>query len=1191
MRSRFITSLCSLVVMCCVVAVVARAQAASAQTQTDNASQPAPKSPAKRRPTKKVASATKKTAPADAAATTDADAQTTTPKQTGGASKSAAGDDAKQETDAAKKETPVTVAARRRAALRAQARKKAAASDAAKSASDQPAPSTEKPATSEAGAAAQSQTTDAGAAKPEKKRTTRTARRGVVKKDAGAAKTEANAPDAQASAPKTEASETKTEASSTETETPTRATQAGVKKTTRAKLETTPNAKKTVDAEKTVDAAKKEATASDATTVDAASKSAKPKAANAGVSKTGAKKSAANADESKPDAPKSAAELAKEAEYKSKLAEILKLPAWERIAELQDFIELDLPDDVADRAEEHLVSSEAAYGDERLQAGDAARGIALFRDAVENASPDMSNRLFFDVVSQLPANLILRGQTEAGFDLARKIEAKAKGDAKRLLAVAAFYVTAEQPTEAARIAAQAVKLAPDLAAAHQALAAADRLSLKLDDSAAEYARAAALDPKSVNARHSLADMRRATGKPEDALAIYRELLAADPTDTTARNGVVLSLFDAGRRAEAEREFDAALKADAHNVQLLAGAAYWYAAHNDAKRALDLAGQATQIEPRHPWAQIALARALVANKMPFDAERSIRFARLFSRFPTLDYELAHALSAAGLYAEAADELARSFAVKDGQVETRLAGRVPARAESFVELLAPERRASLFEPVAADTAENARALKGLLSLHTVLKSAETPEQRAAIEPAAAAAAQEFARGDDAMRAFRQLYAANRLLRRNVAARTALELVAAARKSVDDALALPQATVATTADELRDVRAQAIQQGATPGIPDLPRDVLDKLLRGRVEELTGWALLNEGKSAEAVSALRLSVGLLPEQSPYWRDAMWRLGTALAVSGEPQQALNTYIASYDADEPDAARLSIIHALYRKLNGTTAGLDALIGSAAPPRAASPVNTPTTATAAPTEVAKSEHAPTVTPDIAQPKASATPDKIAEPSSDAAKSSDTKKGERKSAEVKSSDVKSGETAQPATHAEVKIPTPEPVASPTPDATPSPTPAPSPSPEATGESKKADDAKVAPSPSPSPLPSSSPTPTPSPSSSSAESQSPTVPAARHTSAAGECAMTLSSDDLSLAVGASGSVVVTLEGDSDPAKITASTPDWSDIIVLREPASATAANAAKFTITSISKSAGAFTLKIKSPCGEKNVKVSVK
>jgi hypothetical protein len=88
-----------------------------------------------------------------------------------------------------------------------------------------------------------------------------------------------------------------------------------------------------------------------------------------------------------------------------------------------------------------------------------------------------------------------------------------------------------------------------------------------------------------------------------------------------------------------------------------------------------------------------------------------------------------------------------------------------------------------------------------------------------------------------------------------------------------------------------------------------------------------------------------------------------------------------------------------------------------------------------------------------------------------------------------------------------------------------------------------------------------------------------------------MTLNTDALSLAVGASGSVVVMLEGEADPAKITASTPDWSDIIVLREPASATDANAAKFTITSISKSAGTFILKIKSPCGAKDVKVSVK
>lgn len=856
----------------------------------------------------------------------------------------------------------------------------------------------------------------------------------------------------------------------------------------------------------------------------------------AGTSNKSAKPQAAKGQKKNTDAPARAFDPAKAAELKARLAEIDKLPAWERVTELKDFLDLDLPDDLADRALEHLVSAEAAYGDERLQAGDAVRGVALFRDAVANADEDVSDRLFYEVVSQLPANLILRGQTEEAFALARKIEKLARGDAKRLLALAAFYVSAEQPDDAARVSAAAVKLSPDLAAAHQGLAAANRLSLKLDESAAEYARAAELDPKSEASRSSLADLRRATGKPEEALAIYRELLAADPTNRGARSGMVLSLFDAGRRDEAERELETALKDDPQNIQLLAGAAYWYAAHGEGKRALDLGGRVMQIEPRHPWAQVALSRALIANQMPFEAERVMRFARLYARFPTLDYELANALAAAGFYTEAAEELARTFAIKGDEIETRLAGRTPSSATNFVELLAPERRASLFEHDAADTPENARQLKGLLALQLTLRATETEEQRAAAEPQVAQAARDFAAGDDAARAFRQLYAANRLLRRNVATATALELVAAARKGVGDAIATPQATAAVTADELRSSRASAIAQGSTPDIPDVPRDVLDRLMRGRIEELTGWALLNQGRAKEAVAPLRQAVGVLPENSLYWRDALWRLGNAYAASGEPQQALNTYIKSFDQENPDEARFAVIQSLYRKLNGNLNGLDVLFGIA-PARAPSTA-TQQTATVDPTTPRASDATKS------EPKRDEV--KIVEPKNDAGESVATKKEEPKNNDTKSVETKSPETTQPPASSDVK-------ATPTP-ATPTPSPAATPSePTATPTPKTAADQEVT---------------------------------AR---SASECTLKLDAESVSLDAGASASVVAALDG-GDLSKVTATTPNWSDIIVLRESANADA-NAIKFTITSISKNSGSYVVTIKSPCGAKKLTVMVK
>lgn len=891
--------------------------------------------------------------------------------------------------------------------------------------------------------------------------------------------------------------------------------------------------------------------------------SAESKPAESKTTKTQAAGSRKAGAAKKPD------ETPKEAELRAKLEEILKLPPWERIAELNEFLDLDLSDALAARAEEYLVSAQAAYGDDRLRVGDAARGVALFRDAVATASAEMSDKLYFDVVAQLPTNLALRGQSEAAFELARRIEKKTNSDARRLLALAAFYLAAERGDEATRLASQAVKLSPDLAAAHQALAAADRLSLRLDDSAAEYARAAELDPKSAGARRSLADLRRATGKPEEALKLYREQLAADPKDAAARAGIVLSLFDAGKRPEAERELNAALKENARSLQLLAGASYWYAAHGEQKRAVELAAQAIEIEPRHPWAQIALARALAASGMPVEAERSVRFARTYSRFPTLDYELASALSSAGLYAEAADELNRSFAIKDDQIETRLAGRAQARADNFIDLLAPERRASLFEPQAADTAENALSLKGLLALHLALKSTETEEQRTAAETAAARAAREFAgAGDAAARAFRQLYAANRLLRRGVGARAALELAEGAKSGVEAALNSPQATSAVTADELREVRARTIDAGGTPNVPDLPRDVLDRLLRGRIDEMIGWAQLNDGRAAEAVASLRRAVSVLPENSLYWRNALWRLGSALAANKEPAEALDTYVKSYDPATSDATRRAVIEGLYRKLNGSLAGLDVLLGAARAPR---PVPAAAPSLPAPVETAKGEavkgeavktdHAPSISETKDDEKKNAgsrdAAKKVVGAKNDEAKSVETKSVEAKRDAVKSDATKSAETPAPTLPAPAEVtPSPEPAAS------PGPTPAP-PVAEAQTESKKKDDAAPA-------------------------GEKPIRAPAARPRREGECALALSPEDVSLAVGGQASFVVTLEGDADAAKIAATTGDWSDIIVLREPA--TVGGAAKFTVTSISKNAGAFVVTIKSPCGAKPVKVNV-
>jgi uncharacterized membrane protein YgcG/tetratricopeptide (TPR) repeat protein len=616
------------------------------------------------------------------------------------------------------------------------------------------------------------------------------------------------------------------------------------------------------------------------------------------------------------------------------------LPADKRIDALKAFLQTHPRSPARRRATELIVVARATLGDQKLQAGDVPGGLEMFRLAIAETPAEMTDNLYNDVVSKVPVNLILRGQRAAAIESAHAIEALVRLNPRRLLALASFYLALEDVAEATRIAEFAVKVAPDLAAAHQALGSARHIGLLLDDAAAEYARALELDSKLLAARRGLADLKRAAGKSQEAEALYRELLLANPKDNAARTGLILSLFDLGKKDEAEAELAATLKEDERNILLLTGAAYWYAAHNQAARALELGQKAVDIEPRYTWAQIAMARGLVASKRPLEAERALRFVRKYGRFPTLDYELATVLAALGLYDEAVAELSRSFTLKNGEIETKLAGRVLTRAAGFTELLARERQASIFQATAADSEANSKTLKALMAFTEVINP---PAGQTINEAEAIAAGQEFIGGDDTMRAYRQTYVASRLLKRRLALSNVIELSQAAMLGVEAAIDVPAATVAVQADDMKEIRATAISVGGTPSVQEAPRYALSALLRGRIEDQIGWALFNQDKKEEAITHLRLAVGVLPERTPIWRDALWHLGAALEAEGKSQQALLYYMKNYVTGLPDPIHRAVIEALYRKVNGSLDGLDEKIGPS--PFATAPASAPTPAPA------------------------------------------------------------------------------------------------------------------------------------------------------------------------------------------------------------------------------------------------------
>ncbi|MBD0370884.1 MAG: tetratricopeptide repeat protein [Pyrinomonadaceae bacterium] len=824
-----------------------------------------------------------------------------------------------------------------------------------------------------------------------------------------------------------------------------------------------------------------------------------------------------------------------EAAEKAELDAALQYVPAERIEKLKAFIAAHPNSSLKLRAQELIVSARAAWGDEKLGASDTAGGLEQFRLAVTDAPDQMTERLFAEVLVRIPSYLFLRGQRTGAMEIARLLEEKVKGDAKRLLMLTNFYTSIEDGQGAVRVSEMAVRLAPEMAAAHQALALARHISLQIEEAATEYARALELDPKLQTARRSLADLRRAQGRNDAALNLYRELLLSNPADRLARAGVILTLLDSGKRDDAEREMAAALSDEPRNLQLLTGAAYWYAAHGENARALELAQKAVEVEPRYVWAQVALARALIADKRPVAAEQALRVARRYGRFPTLDYELANALYAAGLYTEAAAELQRSFSLRNGQIETLLGGRNLAHASNFIELLAPERRASIFQPTAADTEANAAKLRALLAFNLAL--GEAGKRETLREKEAVMAAREFALGEDAMRAYRQLYVAERLLRAGVTSQAVLDFAEAASSGIEAAIDAPTASVATMSDELYSTRLQAISAGTEPAVQELERNARANILRGRIEEIAGWTLYNQDKATAAVERLRRASGLLPENSGWRRTALWHLGAALEATGNEQEALESYLQSYDRNAPDEGRRAIIERLYSKLNGSLAGLDAKLGQA-------------NAQASTTE--------TRPPDAATDKK----DAAAEKSASAVKTED-------------STGQSASTAQPVASSQPAV-TPESAApSPQPETRPA---APAASPvQSTADNNAATESKTEAS-----QPQAAATPEPTP------NASPSCPRRRQNEASGgNCAFSINVDTITIKNnGGTGIVTVQLSGAD---KITPTTRDWPDITVFAQTLKEY--GSFPFLITSISKRTGSYTVTFTTPCGSKDVTVIVK
>jgi tetratricopeptide (TPR) repeat protein len=847
--------------------------------------------------------------------------------------------------------------------------------------------------------------------------------------------------------------------------------------------------------------------------------------------------------------------------------------ATERIKALQDFLQKFPESAELVRVKNLIVSGRAELGEQKLQAGDTEAGIQLFKDAVNDTPTPIDDNFYTKVVLNFPTNLFYRGQQLAALQVATILQSKVNDNPKQLLGLAAFYLGIERANEARMLAESAIALAPEMPEAYQTLGLAQRLNFELEESEKAYTKALELSPESAISKRSLAEIKRAVGKSDEAVALYRQLLEKDPNDFQSNNGLILSLFDTENRVDAEELLGKSLEANPNNLFLLVGSAYWYAGQKKGDRAVELAQKAIQLEPRYTWGYIALARGYMQQNLTFEAEKALLLAQKYGSFPTLDYELASARFQAGLFEEAARDLKKRFAVKDNYVQTYIAGRTLKEAESFVELLDLERKASIFTPKSADTKEMAEKLKSLLSFSQKISDEKATDEELS------KVADEFVKGDDKMKTHRQLYAASRLLDARKDFSKVLELTQGAVKGVDQSLEISNPAAAVLSDDLIESRAIAMSRDEVVVIPDIPKQTLSRIVRGRIEELTATALYQQDKPQEAVARFKRAVSILPEKSAWWRSSYWKLGLAYDAAGNSKDALDALVKSYTSGQPDRFRRITVEGVYRKVNGNLDGLDKLIGESPFVEAVSQVTETPTPTPSPTV----EATPEVSPAPTTIKAETTP--TPEVKTESTSNVETTPTPENVEPTPTPEVKAETTSTPLVKME-SSPTPKPLFDPVVIEVGKSTVKTS----ATSTENKENTEKKAPET----------TEKKDTENTSNNLVTVTDPFARPRIAKGDssenpemtsCLVT-SQDSLSiLNNGGNLGLLVGYSQEGDISKITFESSSPDDVTAIPDSSNGKQSNRASYTIKSLSANKGVFTITFNSPCGKKTVQVKVR
>ncbi|MGE0133487.1 MAG: tetratricopeptide repeat protein [Blastocatellales bacterium] len=617
-----------------------------------------------------------------------------------------------------------------------------------------------------------------------------------------------------------------------------------------------------------------------------------------------------------------------------------------RIAALQKFLKTNNIPEQAQTAREAIITSWAQLADGQLGENNVERAMENFRRAIAGLPERVTDRFFEETVVRIPFAMSVRGYRNEAVNLARLLEKRFAKEPPRLASLGEFYMTVEAADDAIHALETASKLAGEEARLHRLLGAAYRMGLRLDDAVAEYQLAASFDANDKRVYYELANLYRAHGAYADAIKLYRKQLEIEPKHSPSYKGMALAYLAQGDEEQMTAALNQArdLRGSAEEINgdiyLQTQMAFHFLARNKLSQAREAAEAALLVEPRYGWARIAAAEVDLASGKYFEAERNLIAARSYASFPTLYFTLGKLYLAVEDFDGAMEQFSKAFSYSPRtQFTTKLGGVFDAQADNLKELLAREHQAAIFLAEPPTTDETFKIAEALVRFNVHLRMIKTPAgpisttaaatrasrtDKGSVKNAAQSdaetrrgqmeeldrAAMDFIEAENVRRSFRMLHIAGHLAQAGVSPGLVIELA-------EQALGL--AEVATETD------------GSLREYPNYDRKGRLAIFRGRALSAKGWALFKAEKSQEAVAALTEAVknyGPLPEG----RLALWRLATVRETQGELKEALDLYIAGYEApasgSEIDVNR-AVIESLYRKINGSLDGLNRRLGLSA----------------------------------------------------------------------------------------------------------------------------------------------------------------------------------------------------------------------------------------------------------------------